>query len=152
MIFTHLSRPRRCRLLLASVVLCPSMASAAGNPEAVMEPLSLTHLLQVLGSLILVLLVFVGLVMLMKRFSGLRGVSGGRLRIIEALPLGTRDRLLLVQLGDKQLLLGQSPGRIQALHVLEHALPVDDASGADSPFASSLRNAAGNILSGGAGK
>lgn len=117
-----------------------------------MEPLSLTHLLQVLGSLILVLLVFVGLVLLMKRFSGLRGMSGGRLRIIEALSLGTRDRLLLVQLGETQLLLGQSPGRIQTLHILDHALPEDNASGADSPFASSLRKAAGNILSGGGGK
>ncbi len=109
----------------------------------------MSQLLQVLGSLILVLLVFAGLVLLMKRFSALRGVATGHLRIVEALSLGSRDRLLLVQIGDRQLLLGQSPGRLQTLYVLDETLAEGSASAGTSLFASRLRSAGKKIHGGG---
>jgi len=139
---TQHSASCRHRLFAAGALLCPGLVKAAGDPDALMEPLSLTHVLQVSGALILVLLIFAGLVLLMKRFSGLGGVSGEHLRIVEVLSLGTRDRLLLVQLGETQLLLGQSPGRIQTLHVLDQALPVNRGRAGGSLFAARLRRAA----------
>ena len=56
----------------------------------------------------------------------LRGVVGtdGALRVVGALSLGARERVLLLQVGSRQLLLGVSPGRIQTLYVLEDPLEV----------------------------
>ncbi len=40
--------------------------------------------------------------------------------------MGPRERVVLVQVGKQQLLLGVAPGRIQTLHVLDE--PVTDAT------------------------
>jgi flagellar protein FliO/FliZ len=41
------------------------------------------------------------------------------MRVIAGLPLGARERAVLVQVGNQQILLGVAPGRVQMLHVLE---------------------------------
>lgn len=41
------------------------------------------------------------------------------MKVISALSLGMREKLILVQVGEKQLLLGVTPGRIDNLLVLE---------------------------------
>ncbi|MFB4393995.1 flagellar biosynthetic protein FliO, partial [Pseudomonas sp. LS_1] len=38
--------------------------------------------------------------------------------------IGPRDRLLLVQVGKEQILIGHSPGSIEALHVLAEPVPM----------------------------
>ncbi len=103
--------------------LLPGLARAGEGVAGHADPLSGGTLLQLLASLVLVLLVFAGLAWLLRRFMAGQPVGGGRLKVIEGLPLGPRDRLLLVQVGETQLLLGQSPGRLVALHVLERPLP-----------------------------
>ena len=54
----------------------------------------------------------------------LRGVAGsaGALRVVGGLSLGARERVLLLQVGSRQLLLGISPGCIRTLYVLEEPL------------------------------
>ena len=42
------------------------------------------------------------------------------------LSLGTRERVVLLQVGDQQLVLGVAPGQIRTLHVLETPLPTQD--------------------------
>ncbi|RME34585.1 MAG: flagellar biosynthetic protein FliO [Gammaproteobacteria bacterium] len=101
----------------------PVLVRAGEGAPGAPDPISGGTLLQLLASLVAVLLVFVALAWLLRRFSSGQPAGGGRLKVIEGLPLGPRDRLLLVQVGEKQLLLGQSPGRLVALHVLEEPLP-----------------------------
>ena len=57
-----------------------------------------------------------------------RGASGKHLRIVDALALGTRERLLLVDVAGERVLLGVAGGRIERLHVLE--APTGDFSSA----------------------
>jgi flagellar protein FliO/FliZ len=60
---------------------------------------------------------------LFKKFgSGSLGL-GGLIKVVAAMSLGGRDRIALISVGDKQLLLGISPGRIATLHVFDE--PVD---------------------------
>jgi flagellar protein FliO/FliZ len=59
----------------------------------------------------------------LRRFGRLQQGGAGKLRIVDGLALGPRDRLVLVQVGNDQVLLGVTPGNIQALHVLAEALP-----------------------------
>lgn len=79
-------------------------------------------LFQLLFGLIVVLAA-IGVTALLLRRLGRLPQGAGTLRVIAGLSLGARERAVLIQVGDKQILLGVAPGRVQALHVLER--PVD---------------------------
>jgi len=72
-----------------------------------------------LGGLIFVLAIFFFCVWLMRKTNLFNMHSNNQMRIIGGLSLGTKERLVLVQLGSKQLVLGVCPGRVETLHVLE---------------------------------
>ena len=67
--------------------------------------------------------------------TGLRGNAG--LRVVRSLALGTRERLVVVEVGGTQLLLGTGAGGTRLLHTLETPL-VDDAPAQPTPFAQLL--------------
>ena len=95
-------------------------------------------LLQLLFGLIVVL-VAIGVTAWLLRRLGRLPQGAGALRVIAGLSLGARERAVLIQVGDKQILLGVAPGRVQTLHVLER--PVDTAvaaSGMAGGFAERL--------------
>ena len=54
-----------------------------------------------------------------RRFSGLTQLGGQDMKVLGALPLSHRERAVLVQVGDKQMLLGVAPGNVSMLHVFE---------------------------------
>jgi len=72
-----------------------------------------------LGGLIFVLAVFFLCVWLMRKTNLFNMHSNNQMQIIGGLSLGAKERLVLVQLGSKQLVLGVCPGRVETLHVLE---------------------------------
>lgn len=69
------------------------------------------------------LLVIVGLILVLawgvRRFTNIGPKSAGAMRVLSALPVGNRERIALVQVGDKQLLLGVAPGHVSTLYVFE---------------------------------
>ena len=91
----------------------------------------------VLGLLLVVGLIFV-LAWLMRR---VQQVGPGNAQVIEMIgsrALGPRDRLVLVQVGEEQILLGLTPGRITPLHVLKTPVNVDQSQPATPEFAQRL--------------
>ena len=83
--------------------------------------------LSVVLSLILVVAVIFVLAWVMRRMGGTTFRSNSFLKIIGGVSMGARERIVLVQVGDEQLLLGVAPGRIQTLHKLERPLESNDA-------------------------
>lgn len=76
---------------------------------------------QIVGALIMVLALIMALAYGAQRLK-LGRVAGGRhLKLIESLPLGPRERLLLVEVGGERLVLGLAAGRIERLHVQAEA-------------------------------
>ncbi len=74
----------------------------------------------------------------MKRFSHLPGQSGGQLKISATLAVGTRERISLIDVGKKRILVGITAHAISVLHVFEEdELPVPAAS---SDFARKLQS------------
>lgn len=75
-----------------------------------------------------------------------RGVSGA-LRVLGGLSMGARERVVLIQVGEEQLLLGVAPGRIQTLHVLGEPIqtvaPPGPGTPRDGGFAQRLAAAIG---------
>ena len=71
----------------------------------------------VLGLATVVVLIF-ALAWAARRFGRMQSLPIGALRVLGGLSLGTRERVVLIKVGDTQLLLGVAPGRIETLHVL----------------------------------
>jgi flagellar protein FliO/FliZ len=112
----------------------PTRLTAAG-----FEPMATGKLLQMGLGLFLVLGLILATAWLARRIGRIQGASGGALRIIGGLSMGARERVVLVQVGDTQLLLGVAPGRIQTLHVLPEAAAIElPEQGAGASFATSL--------------
>jgi len=86
-----------------------------------------------LGGALFALVLVVGLILLLswlaKRVPGLGGggVANPALRIVGSLALGPRDRLVVVEVGETQLLLGVGAGGTRTLHTLEQPLPTTAA-------------------------
>ena len=78
-------------------------------------------------ALIFVIALLIGLMALVKRFAGPQlGGGKGNLRVLASLPLGQRERAVLIQMGEEQLLLGVAPGRVSLLAKPETPLEVSD--------------------------
>ncbi|MDH4581024.1 flagellar biosynthetic protein FliO [Pseudomonas sp. BN415] len=95
-----------------------------------------------LGQLALGLLLVVGLIFLLawllRRVQQLGPRGGQVIKLVASQALGPRDRLVLVQVGGEQILLGLSAGRITPLHVLNEPVPQADAEVASPEFAQRL--------------
>ncbi|MCX7076199.1 MAG: flagellar biosynthetic protein FliO [Methylococcales bacterium] len=70
-------------------------------------------------ALLAVLLIFMVCVWAIKMLQKQTVHENDRLRIVSGLSLGMRERLVLVQAGKKQLILGVTPSRIDMLCLLE---------------------------------
>lgn len=77
----------------------------------------------VLG-LVAILLLIAALAWMARRLNVGAGAQAGVLRAEAVLPLGARERLVLVRAGDVQLLVGVAPGRVQHIHTFTEPLPV----------------------------
>ena len=69
--------------------------------------------------LLIVLSVFFLCVWGVRKLSGLTVSRAEKIRVVGGLSLGLREKVILLQVGRKQLVLGVTPGRIETLHVLE---------------------------------
>ena len=91
----------------------------------------------VLGLLLVVGLIFV-LAWLMRRVQNIGPGNAQVIELVGSRALGPRDRLVLVQVGEEQILLGITPGRITPLHVLKTPVNVDQSQPATPEFAQRL--------------
>lgn len=93
------------------------------------------------GGTVLALLLVVGLILglgwLARRMPGFGRAANPALRVVGSLALGPRDRLVVVAVGDAQLLVGVGPAGMRTLHTLDTPLP-ETAAAAPSPFAQLL--------------
>lgn len=83
------------------------------------------NLLQTLFGLLLVLALIVAMAWVMKRSQQWHGIGQQQFKIIAALPLGPREKAVLLQVGEQQLLLGVTPQNINLLTALEQPLDLN---------------------------
>jgi flagellar protein FliO/FliZ len=113
-------------------------APATQVPQLQVEPLAFGSVAKLGLGLLVVVALIVAMSWVMRRLGGLPGTGAGSLRILGGLSMGTRERVVLIQVGDQQLLLGVAPGRVQTLHVLEHPIPTTHPESGKGGFAASL--------------
>nr|WP_282187829.1 flagellar biosynthetic protein FliO [Pseudomonas sp. MWU12-2020] len=112
----------------------PAATSAAAVAAPAIGSGVAGQLTQLVFGLLLVLGLIFFLAWLLRRVqqSGPAG-KGQVIELIGSRALGPRDRLMLVQVGNEQILLGLSPGTITALHVLKEPVQVPSSSEKATP-------------------
>jgi len=113
----------------------PSTATAVPAATAPMVTSGVAgQLTQLVFGLLLVLGLIFFLAWLLRRVQQAGPAGKGQvIELIGSRALSPRDRLLLVQVGNEQILLGLSPGTITALHVLKEPVEVPSTSEKATP-------------------
>lgn len=111
------------RLLLLLLPL-PALAEPAGASVPSLGSWLLSSLL-VIG-----LIVLLGVLLKKTRLS--QALNGGQMKVVATLPLGVKEKLMVVRVGEQQFLLGVTPQQVSFLSQLE--TPLDETQ----PFAQQL--------------
>ncbi|MFN2381794.1 MAG: flagellar biosynthetic protein FliO [Guyparkeria sp.] len=102
---------RRTLTFLLLLVLAGPIRAA----EAI-DPLAPSYLLKLVISLVLVLVLMFALVWVVKRVGRLDSRAGNYpMHVLTQMSIGPRERILLVAVGDRQMLVGVSQGAIESL-------------------------------------
>jgi len=123
-------------IFIAPIALAETTASIG---ESVTRPSE--YFGQIMLSLVLVLLIIFLAAWILRRYSRFPGVADGNLKVIGALSVGQRERILLLQVGQEQILVGVTSSKITTLHQLEEAVKVKDNVPISSQFSKRLQEA-----------
>lgn len=122
------------RLWLSFLALSPHLARAAETVAAVAPSpqgngMNAMNIMNVFGSLLIVLGLLFGLAWLYKKLS-IKLPGSSHVKIVSSVMLGPRERLLVIEVQGKQRVLGVTANQINMLFELDHPL-VDDPSAPD---------------------
>lgn len=129
--------------LLSLLIWMPLTAWGVESPMAEATPVlnggvGFGQFFQVFLALMAILLFILILAWLLRRIGQIPFAGSGAIRILAGVSLGQRERAVLVQVGETQLLLGVAPGRVQTLHVLDQPVVAADSKVAGERFAEKL--------------
>jgi len=112
-----------------------ALAMTIPTPQA-SAPSSGGGLLQTSLALLFVIALMLGLAWLTKRF-GPKTLGGGNsnVKLVGSLSVGTRERILVVEVGEQWIVVGASPGRMNALATMPRQESAEPAQPATIPGA-----------------
>lgn len=132
---------------LCFLIACSTPAFAAQyhgdsvGHQSGLEPLAMGSLVRLTFGLLAVLAAIIVAAWLMKRVGRFQSGVGGAMKVIGGLSMSARERVVLIQVGETQLLLGVAPGRVQTLHVLQERIASQSPDVESGRFAEKLRAA-----------
>ncbi len=118
----------------------------AAPPAAAHAPVTgAGGLLSATLALLAVLAVIFALAWLARRMRAPGNRGAGALEVLANMPLGPKERAVLLRVGGAQILLGVAPGRVNRLHVLEQPVEIAGpaAPAARAGFAQLLKRSLG---------
>ncbi len=129
--------------LVGAAYASPSWAQATSAPAAAS---STGSMLQMLLGLAVVLAVILAAAWFLRRIGMPHAASNHLLKPIGSLALGTRERVVVIEIADQWLVLGVTAQQISTLHTLSKRTPDADKShggarsGIDAAFAQKLKD------------
>ena len=85
-----------------------------------------------------VLLVILGSAWAIKRMGVVPSANKGVIRILSVTPVGSRERIALVEVGGQQLLLGVTANQVTLLHSFAEPISTEQSNQINSEFAQKL--------------
>ncbi|MEM7466967.1 MAG: flagellar biosynthetic protein FliO [Pseudomonadota bacterium] len=132
-----IERPYNNAMTAILLLVSLNNAAFAAPRENVPENLIISQGLQVCVALA----VTVGAIWLLSRLAmnknWHRSSPEKKIRILDSVAIGARDKIVLIEVANQQILLGSTPGQIRPLHTFERPL--------DGSFAESFNDAASQI-------
>lgn len=118
-------------IALTSALLFP-LACFAQEVEKAASPAPASGFGGMLAQMVLVLLLVLGLLLalawVLRRAGLVQGAANGHLKVLGAVSVGARERVMLVQVGQEQLVIGVTAAEISLLHLLAEPIDVSAAS------------------------
>jgi len=109
----------RIAIILLSLLAPIATAQEAAPAVAASSLFTGDYLLQVIGSFVLVIVLLFGALLFLRRFNGVGRSLGGKMQVISSIGLGQRERAVLLQVGEQQILVGVAAGNVRTLHVFD---------------------------------
>lgn len=125
--------------MLIRLILAFALGLAAASASA--QPLTLDggqDYLKVVVSLVFIVGLILACAWLIRRMSGGVGLNQKHIQVVSVMPLGTREKLMIVRAANDYLLLGVTPTGIQSLHRFDEPIDLTDPAQA-SPFSDRLK-------------
>ncbi|KUJ71524.1 flagellar biosynthetic protein FliO [Thiomicrospira sp. WB1] len=102
------------------------------EPKAVLPETGMTaglepssYVSQIILSLIFILLIIFASAWLLKRFGRVQGVAGEAMKVLSVMSVGQKERIVLMQVGEQQLLVGVTTAKITLLKELDTPIEVN---------------------------
>jgi len=115
----------------ASSVFAAASATIATTPvvaTTTSTTSSAGSMFQVLFGLIIVLALLAGCAWLLRRFNAGKTAGGANIKIIGGVSVGTRERVMVVEVADQWIVVGVAVGRVTALSTMPKQETVDAAN------------------------
>lgn len=80
------------------------------------------YLVQVFLSLLVVIALMFAVLWGLRRFNGVSRGTGNQLQVVASVGLGQREKAVLINAGNKQILVGVAPGAVRTLHVFDQSV------------------------------
>jgi len=138
----------------AAVAAAPNMTGAhlfAAGP-GVPAPVGTGGVASVTLALLVVLAAIFALAWLARRVRGFGNRVGNAIEVLADVPLGPKERAVLIKLGAEQILVGVAPGRVSALHVLREPVEIARSATPTAPSAPETRPSFRGLLKRSLGK
>ena len=115
-----LSRARISALTSIAGLTPVSVLAQQAAGSAVADQLAQSSL-RMIGSMAAVLALVCVCAWLLRRWRDRPGAHNGPIEIVSGITLGSKERIVLLQIGDEQVLVGVSPAGMRSLHVVRQA-------------------------------
>lgn len=123
-------------LISAQALAMAEAAPVVSNPSI---PSSQDQLIQVSIALVLVLALIYAIAWFIKRKQGVHGISNIPMKTIGVLPMGVKEKIILVEVGGKQILLGMTASNINTLATFDEPI-VEEKQSSGVSFSQKLKD------------
>jgi flagellar protein FliO/FliZ len=118
-------------LLLATLSGAVIAADEGARGASRFGETAMPQVLEAVAGLAVVLAVIFALAWGVRRFGNLPTAGKGLIRVLGGVALGSRERAVVVAVGEDRLLLGVAPGQVRLLHVLPADQPTPGSFASD---------------------
>ena len=129
----NLAVTKFCVFLFLSAFLTSALAEdgqRGGSTTAQSTPVALEgQIVEIVLALIAILLLIWGIAWFVKRFTGIGPQGGQHIKTIAVMPVGTRERIAVIEIGGRQIVVGITPQQITTLLELDQPLDISPSGG-----------------------
>lgn len=127
--------------------LSSPVAAEETRPAYIPPPpaVSSGSIMQIIFSLLLVLAAIVLVGWLLKRINVAQQGTGNLLKVLGSVPIGQRERIVLIEVKDTWLVVGVGPSQIRTLHTLENPGMTEQGNASSAPFGDKPRSFSGAL-------